>query len=854
MSLWIYLSPQNFDFYKTLIKHNDHINHILTSICGVNIKIQITLLIIQFIYNNIFFEIEKYPMELNMQKLSLFVGVLSTAILANTAFSSININSIKTVIKSENKQVFDTLIQFKASDTSNDWSIGFYMPRTFKALSISATGTNINPDLQMKICNDETGDCSTMFYVKENSKQAAYANGYTTVLTPEKFFPLKKNQHYTINLINNNQWAPANINSMPQSFFVSNLNTHKITPIKVALSAYGAQHSFSHIGGYNAQTSQALIKDHTIENWKNSARNQSTINSLGLIPSPKIILNLDTAKVIDIHRAPFDYTNDFDSQFTPKYLSKKLGITFNHSKQNTYLFSIKKVRPYKLNNPEAYTLRISANAISIGARTKAGVFYALESLRQLAFLHKNKLPSVYIKDEPQLKYRGLLIDVSRHYFTLDDLKIMINAMAALKLNSLHLHFSDDEAWRLELPSIKGDIIKKSAFRGYVQGSTNPASMMPQANQDLTNYHQFDPSQHMLVKNFPNASTHYGLYYSMAEIKALIHYANQHQITIIPEIDLPGHARALIHAMPDIFINPLDHSNYISVQGYYNDVIPVCLYNQKSEQAKKFTAKINDIISDISDLFSGQTTIYAENEVSVGGDEVSKDAWSNDSSCQDNLSALDRSEKFFNDLQANNPKIKLSGWQQFVQTDHGNIGHYSMSAYKTGHTWVWDPSNPGIEHAKILAAHHYPSVLAYSDHLYFDLTYTPDAWEPGLYWAGSFLDTHAALTSAIKAQETINTLNLRSRKNILGLEGTLWTENIPNARHLQYNTFPKITGLAEASWSPFSTTSYLNQANWQSLATRLGIKKQTGVLAYLSNTFGIIYRGMPYGISKEVPIK
>ncbi|WP_192484105.1 MULTISPECIES: family 20 glycosylhydrolase [Cysteiniphilum] len=795
----------------------------------------------------------------NLRKASIATGLLATAVLVNATFAhstNININSIQTIIKSENTQVFDTIIQFKASTDLVNWSIGFYMPRTFNALTVAATGTDINPNLNMEICDDQTDTCSKLVYVKENSKQEVYADGYTNVLAPESVFPLKAHHSYTIQLINNNQWAPANINSMPQSFFVTDQDNNLITPINVSLSAYNAHNGFSHIGGYDANKTHQLIEQHITQNWQNSAANNDTINKLGLIPSPKSILDFNAKQAINLQKVTFDYTSDFDSPFDQNYVNKILGIKFNQAMKNSYSFAIKQEPLSKLNhNPEAYTLRIKAHTITISAATEAGVFYALESLRQLAFLHKNKLPSVYIKDQPQFKYRGLLIDVSRHYFTIDELKTMIDTMAALKLNSLHLHFADDEAWRLELPSITGDIIKKAAFRGYVKNSTNPASMMLQANQDLTNYKDFDPSKKILIKDFPNAITNYGLYYSMADIRGLIQYANDRQITIIPEVDLPGHARALVHAMPDIFINPLDHSDYISVQGYYNDVIPVCLYNQKSAQAKQFTAKINQIIHDIGALFAGQTTVYAENEVSVGGDEVSKDAWSNDSSCQGNLTALDRSQQFFKELQTANPEIKLSGWQQFVQTDHGDIGKYSMAADKTAHTWVWDPSNPGIEHARILASHGYPTVLAYSDHLYFDLTYTPDAWESGLYWAGSFLDTQAALTSAITALQSISALNASDRSNILGLEGTLWTENTTNARHLQYKTFPKITGLAEASWSPFlTTTSLLEKPNWQSLATRLGMNDQSGVLGYLNNEFGVVYRGMPYGISKEVPVK
>ena len=373
---------------------------------------------------------------------------------------------------------------------------------------------------------------------------------------------------------------------------------------------------------------------------------------------------------------------------------------------------------------------------------------------------------------------------------------------------------------------------------------------------------------MIDNHYPNATTQYRKYYRPREIERIVHYANKNQITVIPEIDLPGHARALIYSDPAVFFNPQDQSQYISVQGYYHNVVPVCLYNGASEQAQQFTDTMNSIISQINDLFKSQNTLYHQEEVSVGGDEVPQDSWTDDGSCTDDLSALQRSQLFFNELYAANPLVLLSGWQQFVQEpanlqlvnglvenpqgDDGTVDRaYALAPTHVGHVWVWEPvSGSGITDAVRLAQDRYPVVLAFADHTYFDLSYTPDAEEPGFYWAGRFLDTHAALSTALSAQTVLQQLDTQHQANVVGVEGALWSENLMNARHMEYMVLPKITGLAEAAWGNFSQTVVNGAVNWQSLAYRLGTDNSR-ILGYLHADTGIVYRGMPYGISKEI---
>ena len=358
--------------------------------------------------------------------------------------------------------------------------------------------------------------------------------------------------------------------------------------------------------------------------------------------------------------------------------------------------------------------------------------------------------------------------------------------------------------------------------------------------------------------FSNLLTSYTGTYTISELEEIIHYANERSVTVIPEIDMPGHARALVKAFPDEMQDPNDISEYISTQGYSDDVLPICNYLTGTGIGIKFTNLINDIVTSTASIFSNQNTLYAVNqEISVGGDEVAPQAWTNDSSCTGswgNLDALAKSHKFFKMLGEQNQSLKISGWQQYIQNDDERLGNEIVPSTQAGHVWVWHVGdNTGLNQAKTLANAGYPVVLAYADRTYFDLAYTPDIKEPGFSWAGSYLDTYAALSSATIASQTEDLVASGNKANIKGLEGTLWAENLANYNHLMYMALPKMAGLAEAAWADPSKTSTDNNSktNWHSLAERLGCGT-SGFLAYLNQIFAVKYRGYPNGISLEAP--
>ncbi|HVY54079.1 MAG TPA: family 20 glycosylhydrolase, partial [Gammaproteobacteria bacterium] len=216
----------------------------------------------------------------------------------------------------------------------------------------------------------------------------------------------------------------------------------------------------------------------------------------------------------------------------------------------------------------------------------------------------------------------------------------------------------------------------------------------------------------------------------------------------------------------------------------------------------------------------------------------------------------KSHSFFSAIAQQHPML-ISGWQEIVQNEDGTVSKYAFPSTQAAHVWVWETSRDkqglkGIPHAAKLAESNYPVVLAFADDIYFDHAYTPDKWEPGLRWAGSFHDTSAALQSSLDATRTEDLISPNYKHNLSGIEAALWSENIPTFEHLSYMALPKMAGLAEAAWAnKTNTTSGNDKINWQSLAIRLG-DGHKGFLNFINRITGMKYRGYPHGITLELP--
>jgi hexosaminidase len=789
----------------------------------------------------------------------LFIMLCLNGLALATPASPITIQQITTTLEPAKVPAknFSLTINLTANNSLNLWALGFYMPRTFDSMINKTMQISINPELTMEICTTNSKPlCYPLKLVKSPAKFATA--GYTTVLAPaDPSLKLIGGETYSIKLANNNQGLPGNYSAMPQSFFII-LHGDEVIPVTNVLPEH---YQFAN---YHPEQITLAIAKHNIDNWlqAKSIEANNLADQYHLLPTPVSVKSNNTSGFTLVKNTQLTLTDEFNNDASnhdllASYLKQDLNIKLASQTSHGAI----NIRKITLPNPEGYQLEISNLAITISASTPAGVFYGLQTLRQL--WHQNSiLPGLIIEDYPRFKYRGIMLDVARHFFTLPEIKKLIDVMAAQKLNTLHIHFADDEGWRLALTNDPSDTLQKltdvGGVRGFFPGSKLPPVLLGQANIDMTNRENFSAGSQIIQPDYPTANQPYAGYYSTTDIKTLITYANTHQITIIPEIDLPGHARALIKALPTIFKDANDKTIFNSVQFYNDNVIPVCLYQQQNSQGKVFTATINKIIQRINQLFADQNTVYHTNEVSLGGDEVSKLAWSDDSSCTgvwSTLSALAKTQYFFSALPTT--QGLLSGWQQLVQDDAGTLGKSVLPAATVGHLWAWEitgnnAKQKGIQDAVNLINAGYATVLAFADDTYFDLTYTSELYEPGFRWANSFADTHAALRIAYDAVQTEHMANPQQLDHLLGVEGALWSENLYNLTHLVYMALPKMTGLAEAAWASADTTTDADgKLNWQSLVYRLGTDTN-GFLAYLYQISQLKYRGYPHGIAAEIP--
>lgn len=753
--------------------------------------------------------------------------IIILSLLAHQVFADSNI-SISNIIVGpqygEKKTFSITATLDNQGHTIESWQIGFYMPRNFRTTAKS------NKNLSMQICEESsTTKCSQLLYQKPAFDKPDLSTAFTTILKPKLNFPITTKQRYTIKLLQNSSQSSANISSLPQSFFI--INNDKLILLPTDLKTYT-------VLNYNESAIQQKITKYIASKSDNGFK-----HIINVVPYPQSVMITDATKVFNLDNKIILHNNANLSDNQLQFWIDAFNTDFNRSlKIDTDQKTTGIILKYAdVKDPEGYTIAINSDNITVTAKNPAGFFYALQTLRQLWFKQAS-IPNLIITDSPRFKYRGVQIDVARHFFTVDELKNFIDILAANKLNTLHLHLSDDEAFRIELDGYP-ELTKIGTNRG-IGKMIGPMSMIQNnlfsVTKDINNTHE--------------QLTNYSGSYSKNDIQELIKYANQRQITVIPEIDIPGHSRALMKSMPNAFYDPTDVSEYT---GHGDNALPICAYNNSSEFGKRFTNTLEDILTKTSNLFTNQSTLYAiQGELGIGGDEVSKNTWSKSPLCNGTnpwkkMDELNK-EHYFLDLLNNHNDIKnipLSGWQEFVLNHDGTIDKNGVKPNEIGHVWVWEAYKKSANNAITLANNDYPVVLSYADSLYFDMTYTPDFKEPGFFWATNFGDTYAALNSSILASQTANKSN--KPKNIIGLEAGIWTDVIEDYSQLIYMTAPKITGLSEAAWSAESITNIYNKTNWNSLSKRLGCEKD-GFLSYLYQKHDVKYRGYPNGIQLENP--
>jgi hexosaminidase len=395
---------------------------------------------------------------------------------------------------------------------------------------------------------------------------------------------------------------------------------------------------------------------------------------------------------------------------------------------------------------EAYKILVTRNKITISASNRAGVFYGLQTLRQMILFGKQadgtfKVPCVEIKDQPRFAWRGFMVDESRHFFGREKIEQLLDVMALHKLNRFHWHLTDEPGWRIE--------IKKYPNLTLIGGKGN--------------YH--DPDA-------PAA------FYTQEEIKEIVKYAADRFITIIPEVDMPGHATAANRAYPEF-------------SGGGSARYPDFTFNPGKEGTYTY---LTNILREITGLIPSPY-------LSTGGDEVSfgTEHWSVDPDVQklmkkENLKDLKEVESYFNHRMADSVKSlnrTLAGWDEMVDTKIDPANSVVM-------WWRHDKTD------QLLKAldNNYKVVLSPRIPLYFDFVQ-----DKSHQWGRK--SRGAGCTEELVYNFPPDTLpGFKEKGNqILGIQANLWTEVIQNNERFDYMTYPRISALAEAAWTQNSQKDY-----------------------------------------------
>lgn len=451
---------------------------------------------------------------------------------------------------------------------------------------------------------------------------------------------------------------------------------------------------------------------------------------------------------------------------------------------------------------EGYVLKTDSDSVVICAHSEAGFFYGLQTLRQLLppeifsdkMQHPKKgwiIPNVLIVDYPRFSYRGLHLDVARHFIPKEQVKRLLDVMAIHKLNYFEWHLTDDEGWRIEI----------SAYPQLTQIGSKRGYNLP------------------VVPSFGTGATPYGGYYTKNDISEIVAYAADRHITIIPEIDVPGHARAMIMSLPDQLIDKNDHSEYTSVQGYHDNVLSAC-------DEEKTDKVLRTIFTEVAAQFPGKY-------IHIGGDEVPNGAWTKSATClkagfsPDDPKFKSKIQDYFlskiQQIISDQGKI-MAGWEEIAGPD--------SSLKKPLRVYIWNTGKIAQTYKKSVE-NGYEIIMSPAEHLYFDLSYNADPSEPGQYWAG-YVDTFSAYSFSPIAADQNN-------KVIQGIQGELWSEIIDSRDRLDYLGFPKVAALAEVAWSSIDNSSAYHR-NWRNFSERMGILHLPRLEYY-----GLKYRLSPPGV-------
>ena len=476
-----------------------------------------------------------------------------------------------------------------------------------------------------------------------------------------------------------------------------------------------------------------------------------------ILPMPLHIESLKGEFTLD-NSVGIEFDDHFkvSATFLKEFIEK--GSSLQLKQNNAIIF----IKDESIANDEGYQLTISPKQIKIKAKTDHGAFYAVQTLRQLlpadfensTFLQKSiSIPCLTITDSPQFKYRGMHLDVGRHLYPVAFIKKYIDALAMLKMNTFHWHLTEDQGWRIEIKKYP-KLQEIAAFRDQtLVGSFN-------ADQQ-----EFDGKR-------------YGGFYTQEEIKDVVAYAQMRHVTIIPEIEMPGHAQAAIAAYPELGCTG-KQLKVAETWGVFDNI-----YCSK-EETFEF---LENVLDEVLELFPSEY-------IHIGGDEAPKSHWEKCPNCQQRIKEeglkdehelqnyfITRIEKYLN-----SKGRQIIGWDEILE------GGLAPNAT----VMSWRGTDGAVEAAK----QHHNVIMTPTSHCYFDYYQSDNADEP--LAIGGFLSLEKVYSFNPIPEE----LSKEESKYVLGAQGNLWTEYIPNEKQVEYMVFPRIVAMSEVVWSPTENKNY-----------------------------------------------
>lgn len=401
---------------------------------------------------------------------------------------------------------------------------------------------------------------------------------------------------------------------------------------------------------------------------------------------------------------------------------------------------------------EGYRLKVAPDGATIEATTDAGLFYGGQTLRQL--IGKDEIPAVMIEDAPRFGWRGMLLDVSRHFRTVADVERMIDLNSRQKMNVFHWHLTDDGGWRMESKAYPV-LTQRGAWRSYP----------PKGKWDYSGI------------NFPEKrkGNEYGGFYTREQIKEVVAFAAKRHVTIVPEIEMPGHEQAALQCLPWLGC----------------DNIPAGRKPNALCPGKETTyAFLQKVLDETMELFPSKF-------IHVGGDEVDKGLWHSCPQCQarmksEGLKDVDELQSYLirrMDKYLASKGRRLLGWDEILEG--------GLAPGATVMSWR------GIQGGIAAAKEGKDVVMSPTSHLYLDYSYD------------------AISTAQVYSYDPIpKELTVEEAKHVLGAQGNVWTEWLPDQADIERMAYPRIAALAEATWTP------LEKKSWPDFATRLGLLTPT----------------------------